>query len=120
MIQYIRQFAYQNGYKIGSRVYVEPKASGLSAAQSLKSYTGLSVIIDKAPTIDKVSRLDAVTPIIEAGRVYLLEGQSWIQGFIDQVEMFPNSKHDDMVDCLSMALLKGRVFTNRSPKAKVI
>lgn len=120
LLQFIRQFVYQNGYGKSSKIYIEPKASGLSAAQSLHANTGLNVIIDKAPTIDKISRLDAVAPMIEAGRVYLLEGAQWIQGFIDQVELFPNSKHDDMVDCLSMALLKGRVFSNKSPKSKLI
>ena len=120
LVKYTKEFAHQNGYSYRSKIYIEPKASGLSAAQSLKMNTNLNIIIDKSPTVDKVSRLEAESPKIEAGRVYLLDKASWVRNFIGQVEMFPNGKHDDQVDCLTMALDKIRKIQNRAPRTKVI
>ena len=44
-----------------------------------------------------------IVSIIEAKRVTLLEGK-WNDNFLAQCAQFPNARHDDMVDCLQMAL----------------
>ena len=83
-----------------------PKASGMSVAQSLRETTELNVIIDKAPTTDKVSRVQEVTPKIDAGRVKLRKGEHWNEPFKGQCEIFPNGLHDEYPDCLAIALSK--------------
>lgn len=120
LLKYIKSYVVENGYTFKSKIYIEPKASGLSAAQSLKAHTGLNVIIDKPPTTDKVSRFEGVTPTIEAGRVYLLDKAHWLREFVGQVEMFPNAKHDEYPDLLSMSISRIKNVRNRSPKTKVL
>lgn len=83
--------------------YVEDKASGQSLIQELKTASGLSVIPYKVST-DKVSRLNAVTPMIEGGRVFLPSRAHWLDDFMNECQSFPSGKHDDQVDALSMGL----------------
>ena len=109
LIKEIQRFVMVNGYTNQSRIYIEPKASGKSIIQQLKRNTGLNVVEDKPPTQDKVSRVSAVTPIIESGRVKLLDGR-YIDEFLNECASFPNGNHDDMVDTMTMCIDK---YTNR-------
>jgi predicted phage terminase large subunit-like protein len=84
-------------------LYIEDRASGQSLIQELKTESGLAVIPYKVNT-DKVSRANSITPLIEGGRVYLPESASWLEEFLNECESFPNSKHDDQVDALTMGL----------------
>lgn len=61
--------------------------------------------------LSKVARVHLITPIIDAGLVYILESSknegefvSWAQPFIKECQSFPVGEHDDMCDCLSMSL----------------
>jgi hypothetical protein len=45
-----------------------------------------------------------VTPLIEAGRVYLPRSADWLVDFLDELSSFPAAPHDDMVDAFSQAL----------------
>jgi predicted phage terminase large subunit-like protein len=103
LCKYIPEFTANYGYTHSSRIKIEPKASGKSVKQQLKQTTGLNVIEDKPPTQDKVSRANAISPFVEAGRCILLEG-SWVDSFLNQCASFPNGTHDDEVDCLVMAI----------------
>ena len=103
LIKYIDDFCFRNGYNKRSRIYVEPKASGKSIVQTLRRNTRLNIIEAKPPAKDKVARVTDVVSIIEAKRVNLLEGM-WNDNFLSQCSQFPNARHDDMVDCLQMAL----------------
>ena len=53
---------------------------------------------------DKISRAQAVTPLIESGRVFLPQSVGWREDFIDEFAAFPNAAHDDSVDSLTQAL----------------
>jgi phage terminase large subunit-like protein len=46
----------------------------------------------------------AVTPPIEAGRVWLPKEAAWLADFQHELLHFPNGKHDDQVDSLSQFL----------------
>lgn len=52
---------------------------------------------------DKFTRALAWAALAEAGRVVLVSGP-WIEDFIDEVCTFPNGKHDDQVDAVSLAV----------------
>lgn len=86
-----------------NRVIVEDKASGQSVIQSMKRETKIPI---KAIGVDsdKVSRVHAISPAIEAGRVFLPERAPWLADFLDEFESFPNGSHDDQVDMTSQAL----------------
>jgi predicted phage terminase large subunit-like protein len=85
------------------KIYIEPKASGKSIVQQLKKETMLNVIEAPPPDKDKVSRVNAVAPIIESGRVKLIDG-IYITDFLDECATFPNGQHDDQIDTLTMLL----------------
>ena len=84
-------------------LYIEDKASGQSLIQELRNQTGVAVIPYKVST-DKVSRLNAVTPLIEGGRVFLPRSAHWLDDFMLECQAFPNGTNDDQVDALSMGL----------------
>ena len=105
LVKFIQQWVMKNGYTNRSRIYVEPKASGKSIVQTLKKETGLNVREDKPPSKDKVARVADISASLESGRVSLLKG-NWNEEFINQLVRFPSAKHDDMVDCLVMAITK--------------
>ncbi len=106
LLEWMPEYVKANGYTTASRIYVEPKANGLSTVQMLKKNTHLNVIIDKPPTTDKVARVNTCSPFIEARRVYLLQDGEWVEGFINETSMFPNAKNDGRVDCFTMAIDK--------------
>lgn len=110
LIKFIPQWVQKNGYSNRSRIYVEPKASGKSIVQTLKKETGLNVKEDKPPSKDKVARVSDISASIESGRVSLLKG-GWNEDFLNQLVRFPSARHDDMVDCLVMAITKN-MWTN--------
>lgn len=84
-------------------LYVEDKASGQSLIQELRAQSGMAVIAVKVGS-DKVSRVNAVLPLIEGGRVFIPAQAQWLDDFMDEAQSFPSGKHDDMVDALSMGL----------------
>ena len=53
---------------------------------------------------DKRARAEAVTPLIEAGKVFLPESASWLDSFMDEHAAFPMAVHDDAVDSTTQAL----------------
>jgi predicted phage terminase large subunit-like protein len=103
LVKHIVRFVKKNGYTSNSKIFVEPKASGKSIVQTLIRETGLNIKEDKPPTKDKVARVQDISASIETGRVSLLKG-GWNEEFLLQCQQFPAAKHDDMVDCLVMAL----------------
>lgn len=87
-----------------NEILIEDKASGQSLIQELQRETRLPIIPYKIDR-DKVARANAVTPIIEAGKVYLPENADWgVQDYIDCLAAFPNDEHDDDVDSTTQAL----------------
>lgn len=89
-----------------SRIIIEPKASGISLAQQLRSEAkkhNLNVIFAPAPKDDKITRANSVSAFTEAEKVILVEGD-WVDAFIAQLRTFPNATHDDKVDCMVIAI----------------
>ena len=84
-------------------LYVEDKASGQSLIQEMKRESGVAVIPYRVSG-DKVSRLNAVLPLIEGGRVFLPESANWLDDFYDECQSFPSGTHDDQIDALSIGL----------------
>nr|DAI30094.1 MAG TPA: Large Terminase [Caudoviricetes sp.] len=86
-----------------SILHIEPKANGISVVQMLREISTLNVKETPTPTDDKEVRLRAVSPRIECGRVYIVEG-SWNDDFLDEVCGFPSQPHDEFVDILGYAI----------------
>ena len=86
-------------------IHIEDKASGQSLIQELKNQSGLAVIPYKV-SVDKVSRVAAITDLIEGGRVFLKKTATWLDDFLEESVGFPNGSHDDQIDALTIALDK--------------
>lgn len=84
------------------RVYIEDKANGSAIIQVLqKQMTG---IIPVNPMGGKVARVNAVSPFIETGHVFLPIGAAWLEDYVREWSEFPAGRHDDQVDASSQAL----------------
>jgi len=68
-------------------------------------------ILPVNPEGGKVARAAAVSPLVEAGNVYLPHPDSapWVKDFIEECAAFPNGAHDDQVDAMTQALLRWRM-----------
>jgi predicted phage terminase large subunit-like protein len=83
---------------------IEDKANGSAVIASLKAE--ISGIIAVAPKDPKIGRVNGVSPLFEAGNVYLPEagGVAWVGDFVEELTRFPNAAHDDQVDACTQAL----------------
>jgi predicted phage terminase large subunit-like protein len=112
LCRFITEWVNANMYSPYSKVKIEPKSSGKSVVASLKHTTKLSVMEMDSPKNDKISRMAAITPMCEAGRVKFLKG-AYIAEFMPNLLVFPNGKNDDDVDVFVYAvedLLNGNDF----------
>jgi predicted phage terminase large subunit-like protein len=86
-----------------SSILIEDKASGQSLIQELRAGTTLPVKPIKVEH-DKLTRAHAVTPLIEAGKVYIPESAPWRKTLLDETASFPNGQYDDICDSTTQAL----------------
>lgn len=84
--------------------YIEDKANGSAVIQTLQDE--ISGIIPVNPQGGKEARANAVSPLFEAGNVYLPHPLMcpWVDDFVEELVSFPNAAHDDMVDACTQAL----------------
>jgi len=61
-------------------------------------------VLEYNPDRDKVSRVYAASPIIEAGRMWIPNNKKWSDELIEELLRFPNAAHDDQVDAMTMAI----------------
>ncbi len=110
LITSVPAFLLANGFTPRSTLYVEPKATGKSLVQTLRTLTALNVVEDPLPEgvtsqQGKVLRLYNVAPFLMAGNVIYSADWDWT-GYEKQLTTFPKSSHADLVDVTSMAIEK--------------
>lgn len=88
-------------------VLVETAGIGSALFQTLREKFGRRIQA-VSPDNDKVTRAEAVSPLIEAGHVYVRPDAAYSEVFRNEVIAFPNSKYDDQVDSMTQMLFKGR------------
>lgn len=104
LLRFLPEFLYANDYdSYQSTLRIEPKANGKSVCQQLEDSTSLNVTFTPTPTDAKDVRLHGVSPKVECGRIFLVEGE-WNDEFIDEVCGFPTKVHDEYVDLLVYAI----------------
>jgi len=98
LVKFIPQYIESSGVFV-SLSKVEPKASGKSIAQLIRSQTNLNIAEIKTDFVNmsKIECARMASPYIEGGRVKLIRG-NWNEHFLNQVGTFPNAKHDEHVD----------------------
>jgi len=88
---------------------VEKKSNGTPLFQELRRM-GIPVqeFTPHRGTGDKIARVNAISDIFRSGMVWYPAGYKWAEEVVEQVAAFPASEHDDMVDCVSMAMARFR------------
>ena len=84
---------------------VEASGSGIPLILALRR-AGVHCF-DHVPKQDKITRAAVVLPIVEAGRVRILDKpdhNAWVEGFINELVTFPHGRYDDQVDSLVQLL----------------
>jgi predicted phage terminase large subunit-like protein len=95
-------------------VLIEDSASGQSLLQELR--TTLLPIKSIKPDADKLARAASVTPAMEGGHFWVLEGAAWLDDYIAEMTAFPGAAHDDLVDATTQAL----TFLRQPPEPGII
>lgn len=80
---------------------IEDKASGIGLIQWGRQEPGLPPIIAMPAVGNKEARANDAAPSIEAGRVHLPTSAPWLDTFLEEIQAFPLTLHDDQVDALT-------------------
>ncbi|MFZ1786690.1 MAG: phage terminase large subunit [Saprospiraceae bacterium] len=101
LLEFLPNYFEKIGITVGSKIYIEPKASGKSIKQMLVRTTKYPVIEIQSYLVQegKESRFQAAAPYIESGQMKFKRG-SWNESLINQMVGFPKVKHDEAVDLL--------------------
>lgn len=75
---------------------IEDKVSGTGLIQTLKR-EGIPVKAIERDK-DKITRAMDVSPLVEAGNVYLPENAPFLSEYLREFSQFPNGAHDDQID----------------------
>lgn len=112
-----------------NEVWIEDKASGISLIQELKRGTRIPIKEIKADK-DKLEYINSITPLIEQGKVYLVDDKSlptlptgqagWLKDFMNECEEYPNVEFDDQIDIMAKFLNEAKTkISERIPEIKV-
>jgi predicted phage terminase large subunit-like protein len=92
-------------------VLIEAKATGTPLQHELRKM-GIPVTMyapgGRRSGQDKVSRANAVAPMLESGMVWYPEDEEFAQELVEECAAFPNGSNDDQVDATVMALMRFR------------
>jgi len=107
LIEFLKEYIKINGNTAYSAIFIEPKASGKSVAQTLKNVPGFNVIEIEGEYLrdDKITKANSISPITMARKVKVVKGE-WNKEFLDQLASFPKAVHDEAVDLLVYAINK--------------
>lgn len=98
----IRAVTTGDGQAVTQYIEQEPGASGkFTADYFVRSLAGFDVRIN-APNRSKQIRAKPISAQVEAGNVFIRKMNA-VSSFLDELENFPDAKHDDQVDALSGA-----------------
>ena len=88
-------------------VIIEAKASGMPLTHELRQM-GIPVVnYTPGKGQDKIARVNAVSPMLESGMVYVPETR-WAEELVEECAAFPYGDHDDLVDSTTQALMRYR------------
>ena len=87
---------------------IEEKANGAALISAMrKKIPGL--IAWNPGAAGKIERARIMSPVAEAGNIYLpvpTPDKIWPTDFVEETAIFPRGAHDDRVDCASMAIIR--------------
>ncbi len=102
--QVVRATAERDGQAV--QIIIEEEGGSSGKAISLHYRTEVlepySVRFER-PTGDKTARAQPAASKAEGGLLHVVRGR-WTDEFLDEIELFPNSRHDDQVDALTQGI----------------
>jgi predicted phage terminase large subunit-like protein len=102
MILAAQRNAAERGYDISGTI-IELAANGYAAYQTLQ--TRIPGLIGYKPRdVKKEFRLMGIVPTVEAGNVYLPKHAPWLDEFLNEFNLFPAVKNDDICDSVAQAI----------------
>lgn len=111
LLKHLESWTYQVGRTSSSRLFVEQRANGQTIVELLERESGMNVIKFPYQKDGKETKLQAVAPMFEAGRVVLINDDNpnkergWNQVLIDEI-CVGGTKNDDSADALVMAVMQ--------------
>ncbi|MEW9922515.1 phage terminase large subunit [Marimonas sp. MJW-29] len=84
-------------------ILIEEAGSGIQLLQDLR-HEGRHSVRGLVPKDDKPTRLLSVSHLIEGGQIFVPSEAAWLADFQREATLFPNGKHDDQVDSLTLFL----------------
>lgn len=117
----LKRIVQQYYDKQPATVYIEDKASGQQLVQDFRRSSRmpvLPVIPGREIPLSKDERLNLCSPLFEAGKVFLPEGEKWVSDYVSELCLFPNGSHDDEVDATTLYLCQN--LMKKKPRARVI
>ena len=93
---------FYNKYTLNGTI-IELAASGHAAYQLLHSRVP-GLIGYKPGDRSKVARLSGIVPVVEAGNIYIPSYVSWLDAFLNEFNLFPAARNDDICDALAQCI----------------
>ena len=100
----IKNMAVQDGTFVKIGIEQDPGQAGVSEVDLLIRMLSGFIVKPYKVQKDKITRASPVSAQAEAGNIKFLRGH-WNEDFFRELENFPESTHDDIVDSLSGAFL---------------
>lgn len=116
LVSYIKEMCVNGEFnELKSRIFVEPKASGMPLVQYLENDTDYNVVLigannkreAKLVQEGKRARHEMIKSKAQSGRIVVVEDgidDSWINGYITEICGFPRAAHDESVDVTGYAV----------------
>jgi len=116
LLSFIKSLGSEGEFdELKTRLFVEPKASGMPLVQMLESDTDYNMVLigennkreAKLVQEGKRARHEIIKPKAQSGKIVVVEddiNDSWIDGFITEICGFPRAAHDETVDMLGYAI----------------
>lgn len=101
LLEFLPSYFEKTGVTVGSKIFIEPKASGKSIKQMMVKNHKYPVIEIKSYLVQegKEARFQAATPYIESGQTKFKRG-AYVEVLTKQMTGFPKVKNDEAVDLL--------------------
>ena len=101
----LRLTAAEDGRGVRGSLPRDPGAGGKAWAEDLVRAVAGFPYRATPETGDKATRAEPLAAQVEAGNVYLVEGD-WTRAFLDEITTFPAGRYADQVDAASRAFLE--------------
>lgn len=92
-------------YPKATAKWVELKANGQPIVDSLSSVISGIIGVDPESLGSKDTRWQAAARYQQAGNIFLPEGETWVDNFIEECAAVPNGRYDDDADAFAMLML---------------